>query len=185
MNAYTARLREGVPGMDGLRPLERRQVDDVTTVYLDNYRQLVRIAALMLAEPAAAEDVVQDAYLKVTAKVHRIQDSAKLLAYLRQTVVNGARSHTRRRLVALRHAPLPEPDAPGADEDAYAALRQHAVAKALRTLSRRQREVLVLRYYADLTEEQTAYTLGISVGSVKAYASRGIDALGDRLEDLR
>jgi RNA polymerase sigma factor (sigma-70 family) len=100
-------------------------------------------------------------------------------------VVNGARSHTRRRLVALRHAPLPEPDAAGADEDAYAALRQRAVVKALQTLPRRQREVLVLRYYADLTEEQTADTLGVSVGSVKAYASRGIDALGARLEDLR
>jgi hypothetical protein len=48
MNAYTAPLREGVPRMDGLRPLERPQVEDVTTVYLDNYRQLVRIAALML-----------------------------------------------------------------------------------------------------------------------------------------
>jgi RNA polymerase sigma factor (sigma-70 family) len=80
---------------------------------------------------------------------------------------------------------LPEPDAPGADEDAYAALRKRAVVKALHTLPRRQREVLVLRYYADLTEEQTADTLGISVGSVKAYASRGIGALSDRLEDLR
>jgi len=171
--------------MDGLRPLERPQVDDVTTVYLDNYRQLVRIAALMLAEPSAAEDVVQDAYLKVTAGVHRIQDPPRVLAYLRQAVVNGARSQTRRRMVALRHAPLPGPDAPGADEVAYGALRQRAVVKALQMLPRRQREVLVLRYYADLTERQTADTLGISVGSVKAYASRGIDALGDRLEDLR
>ena len=168
--------------MDGIRPLERPQVDDVTTVYLTNYQQLVRIAAFMLTEPAAAEDVVQDAYLKVTAGVHRIHDSAKVLAYLRQAVVNGARSRLRRRVVALRHAPPPPPDAPGADEDAYTALQQRAVVRAL---SRRQREVLVLRYYADLTEQQTADTLGISVGSVKAYASRGIDALGDCLEDLR
>ena len=171
--------------MDGIRPLERPQVDDVTTVYLANYQQLVRIAAFMLTEPTAAEDVVQDAYLKVTAGVHRIHDSAKVLAYLRQAVVNGARSRLRRRVVALRHAPPPPPDAPGADEDAYTALQQRAVVRALQTLSRRQREVLVLRYYADLTEQQTADTLGISVGSVKAYASRGIDALGDRLEDLR
>jgi RNA polymerase sigma-70 factor (sigma-E family) len=171
--------------MDGLRPLERLQVDDVTTVYLDNYRQLVRIAALMLAEPSVAEDVVQDAYLRVTASVHRLRDPGTVLAYLRQTVVNGARSHVRRRLVAIRHAPLPDPDAPGADEGAYVALRQRAVIKALQSLPRRQREVLVLRYFADLTEKQTAETLGIGVGSVKAYASRGIDALGERLEDLR
>ena len=76
MNAYTAPLREGAPRMDGLRPLERPQVDDITTVYLDNDRQLVRIAALMLSDPAAAEDVVQDAYLKVTDGVHQIHDCA-------------------------------------------------------------------------------------------------------------
>lgn len=139
----------------------------------------------MLTEPAAAEDVVQDAYLKVTAGVHRMHDSAKVLAYLRQAVVNGARSRLRRRVVALRHAPPPASDAPGADEDAYTALRQRAVVKALQTLPRRQREVLVLRYYADLTEQQTADTLGSAWAASRPTHPRGIDAIGDRLEDLR
>ena len=124
MNAHMAALREGAQGMDGIRPLERQPLDDVTTVYLDNYQHLVRIAAFMLAEPAAAEDVVQDAYIKVTAGIHRLRDTEKVLAYLRQAVVNGARSRVRRRVVALRHTALPSPDAPGADEHAYAALQQ-------------------------------------------------------------
>lgn len=171
--------------MGDARPLIGSHADQVTATYLENYKQLVRIAAMLLPEPAAAEDVVQDVYIRVSASRHRVRDPEKLLAYLRQAVVNGARSHLRRRLVAIRHAPLPDPDAPGADEGAYAALRQGAVIRALQALPRRQREVLVLRYYADLTERQTAEALGVSAGSVKAYASRGLAALGEKLEELR
>ncbi|MDQ4051466.1 MAG: sigma-70 family RNA polymerase sigma factor, partial [Actinomycetota bacterium] len=90
----------------------------------------------------------------------------------------------RHRGVVSRHAARetePSP-LPGADEPALDAHRRNAVLDALRTLPRRQREVLTLRYYLDLSEAEIADTLGISRGSVKAHASRGSAALRDLLD---
>ena len=75
------------------------------------------------------------------------------------------------------------PDAASAEEGAYDLLERDALVRALRGLQRRQREVLVLRYYSDMTEAQVAAALGLSIGSVKAYGSRGIDALRVRMEE--
>src|SRR5512143_1312879 len=105
----------------------------------------------------------------------------KALAYLRQTVVNLARSTLRRRLVAIKHAPKPMPHAASAEEGAYALVERAAVVRALRELPRRQREAIVLRYYGDLTEADAAVVMGCGVGSVKAYTSRGLTALADKL----
>ncbi len=107
----------------------------------------------------------------------------RLPAYLRSAVLNGARSQLRRRSVARRH-PQPEPgSAPAADADLGGDEAQ--VLAALRALPERQREVLALRYYLDLSEEEIAATLSISPGSVKTHAHRGLATLAERLEDLR
>ncbi|GAA1146034.1 SigE family RNA polymerase sigma factor [Kitasatospora gansuensis] len=152
-------------------------VDHLTATYQAHYRSLLRLAALLLDDIASCEDVVQEAFIRVHAARRRVREPEKTLAYLRQTVVNLSRSTLRRRILGLRLLPKPMPDMASAEEGAYDALERDQLKTALRGLQRRQREVLVLRYYADLTEAQVADALGISVGSVKAYGSRGLAAL--------
>jgi RNA polymerase sigma-70 factor (sigma-E family) len=159
--------------------------DLLTTLYSVHYRSLLRLAALLLDDLAACEDVVQEAYIRVHGARARLRDQDKALAYLRQTVVNLSRSTLRRRVVAARHAPRPMPDAASAEHDAYALVERDAVVVALKALPRRQREAVVLRYYADATEAQAAAVMGVSVGAVKSYTSRGLAGLGVLLEDLR
>lgn len=151
-----------------------------------HYRSLLRLAALLVDDRETAEDVVQDAFVKLHRAWGRIQDPDAAPAYLRSVVLNTARSRLRRRLVAARHRNDAPPGIAGAaDEGALLREDQREVLDALATLPRRQRECLVLRYYLDLSESEIAATLGISNGSVKAYASRGLDALATLLEDLR
>ncbi|MFJ1707888.1 SigE family RNA polymerase sigma factor [Kitasatospora sp. NBC_00374] len=152
-------------------------VDQLTETYQAHYRSLLRLAALLLDDLSSCEDVVQEAFIRVHAARRRVREPEKTLAYLRQTVVNLSRSTLRRRILGLRLLPKPMPDMASAEEGAYDALERDRLRAALRGLQRRQREVLVLRYYADLTEAQAAEVLGISVGSVKAYGSRGLSAL--------
>jgi len=152
-------------------------VDQLTETYQAHYRSLLRLAALLLDDLSSCEDVVQEAFIRVHAARRRVRDPEKTLAYLRQTVVNLSRSTLRRRILGLRLLPKPMPDMASAEEGAYDALERDQLKTALRGLQRRQREVLVLRYYADLTEAQVAEVLGISIGSVKAYGSRGLAAL--------
>nr|WP_312886787.1 SigE family RNA polymerase sigma factor [Actinocrinis puniceicyclus] len=159
--------------------------DLLTETYQTHYTSLLRLAALLLDDLGSCEDVVQEAFIRVHAARGRVREPEKLLAYLRQTVVNLSRSTLRRRLIGLRLLPKPLPDAASAEEGAYDALERDALIQALRGLQRRQREVLVLRYYADLTEAQVATALGVSIGSVKAYGSRGIEALRARMEEHR
>ncbi|HEU5333995.1 MAG TPA: SigE family RNA polymerase sigma factor [Actinocrinis sp.] len=159
--------------------------DLLTETYQNHYTSLLRLAALLLDDIGSCEDVVQEAFIRVHAARSRVREPEKLLAYLRQTVVNLSRSTLRRRLIGLRLLPKPLPDAASAEEGAYDALERDALIQALRGLQRRQREVLVLRYYGDLTEAQVAEVLGVSIGSVKAYGSRGIEALRARMEEHR
>ncbi len=159
--------------------------DLLTETYQRHYASLLRLAALLLDDLGSCEDVVQEAFIRVHAARNRVREPDKLLAYLRQTVVNLSRSTLRRRLLGLKLLPKPMPDAASAEEGAYAELEKDALIQALRGLQRRQREVLVLRYFSDMTEAQVATALGLSIGSVKAYGSRGIEALRVRLEEQR
>ncbi|GGX74462.1 RNA polymerase sigma factor [Streptomyces minutiscleroticus] len=152
-------------------------VDHLTETYRAHYRSLLGLAALLLDDTASCEDVVQEAFIRVHSARKRVRDPEKTLAYLRQTVVNLSRSALRRRILGLKLLSKPMPDMASAEEGAYDQLERDALIKAMRGLQRRQREVLVLRYFADMTEAQVAETLGLSLGSVKAYGSRGIAAL--------
>ncbi|MFC5155443.1 MULTISPECIES: SigE family RNA polymerase sigma factor [Streptomyces] len=157
-------------------------VDHLTETYRAHYRSLLGLAALLLDDTASCEDVVQEAFIRVHSARNRVRDPEKTLAYLRQTVVNLSRSALRRRILGLKLLSKPMPDMASAEEGAYDQLERDALIKAMRKLQRRQREVLVLRYFADMTEAQVAETLGISLGSVKAYGSRGIAALRVSME---
>lgn len=157
-------------------------VDHLTETYQAHYRSLLGLAALLLDDTASCEDVVQEAFIRVHSARSRVRDRDKTLAYLRQTVVNLSRSALRRRILGLKLLSKPMPDMASAEEGAYDQLERDDLIKAMRALQRRQREVLVLRYFADMTEAQVAETLGISIGSVKAYGSRGIAALRVAME---
>lgn len=164
-------------------------VDDrgsvIEALFVAHYTPLVRLAAVLLDDPGTCEEVVQESFVRLHAGFGRLRDQDKALAYLRQTVVNLSRSRLRHRRVARRHAE-PQPGLHSSAEDsALAALEHNELLKAMHQLQRRQREVLALRHLAGLTEAETAAALGISAGSVKAYASRGLDALRVLMEAHR
>jgi RNA polymerase sigma factor (sigma-70 family) len=129
--------------------------DVLVEVLTGQYPSLVRLAAMLLDDAHAAEDVVQDAYVRVAARHYRLRDPHLALAYLRQTVVNLARNSLRRRLLARRHVASSLPDAASAEEAAIDRFERQSVIRGLRALSRRYREVLVLRYYLDCSVEDT------------------------------
>jgi RNA polymerase sigma-70 factor (sigma-E family) len=165
--------------------------DALEMLYAAHWRRLVRLAVMLVHAQGSAEEIVQDSFVAMHAKWNRLHDPDKALAYLRQSVVNRSRSHLRHLTVVRRHAErqvLPPPEE-GADLPAYEVDRRGTVLAALRALPRRQREVLVLRYYLDLPEAEIADTLGISRGAVKSHASRGAAALrvvlGPTLEETR
>jgi RNA polymerase sigma-70 factor (sigma-E family) len=155
-------------------------------LYAAHWRALVRLAVLLVHDQGSAEEIVQDCFVAVHARWGRLHDPDRALAYLRQSVVNRSRSHLRHLAVVHRHAARENPPAPvaGADRNAHDAERRETVLSALRRLPRRQREVLALRYYLDLSEAEIAETLGISRGAVKSHASRGAAALRAELGDL-
>jgi len=163
-----------------VRPVGQEGADDFTGLFVGHYQQLLRLAVLFLGDVPAAEDVVQEAFIRVHGALRRrrVDDP---VAYLRQTVVNLCRSDLRRRLVARRHAPKPLPDAASAEDGASLALRRQEVIWALRSIPVRQREAVVLRYWADLPEASVARLMGVSVGTVKGYTSRGLARLGELL----
>jgi RNA polymerase sigma-70 factor (sigma-E family) len=154
----------------------------VTQLYAAQYRALVRLATLLLRDAGAAEEIVQDSFIAMHGSWRRLRDHDRALAYLRQAVVNRSRSVLRHRTVEQRHAPAPLPDHASAEHGALEALEREEVIRALHRLPRRQREVLVLRYYVDLSEAQIADAIGISRGAVKSHASRGMATLRLNLE---
>ena len=149
-------------------------------LYAEHYTALVRLAVLLLRDQGLAEDVVQDSFVAVHRRLDRI-DRAKAPAYLRQTVVNRARSALRHRSVVTRHRPEPLPDGAPADAALLDAERRKMVLDAMAELPSRQREVLALRYFLDLSEADIAATLRISRGAVKSHASRAAASLRARL----
>ncbi len=149
----------------------------VTALYRTHYRSLVRLAVLLVRDIATAEDLVQDSFVAMHSAWPRLADSDLALSYLRQSVVNRSRSVLRHRMVVDRNVPKPAPDMPGGEQEDIRKLERSALISALRTLPARQREVLVLRYYGDLSEAQIASAMGISRGAVKSHAARAMSSL--------
>src|SRR6185437_5630816 len=146
----------------------------VTELYSLHYRALVRLAVLLVRDVPTAEDVVQDSFVAMHESWRRLRDADSALAYLRQAVLNRSRSVLRHRAVADKHRPNPPPGMPSAEYGALVRLEQSAVVAALRRLPARQREAIVLRYYADFSEAEVAAAMGISCGAVKSHTARAI-----------
>ncbi|HZZ49218.1 MAG TPA: SigE family RNA polymerase sigma factor [Pseudonocardia sp.] len=146
-------------------------------LYSEHRMRLVRLAMLLVDEPATAEDVVQEAFAGLHRHWRQLRDEHAALAYLRTAVVNGSRSVLRRRRTAREYVPPHPVNARSAESLAMLSAEHAAVVKALGTLPDRQREVLVLRYYGGLSEAEIAEATGISRGTVKSTASRALDAV--------
>ena len=155
----------------------------VEQLYAAHWRSLVRLSYLLVRDVGTAEEVAQDAFVAMHGKWAGLRDPDRALAYLRRSVVNGSRSRLRHLKVVRAHAERQPPpsDVRGADEAALEGDRRNAVLDAMAALPRRQREVLALRYYVDLSESEIAETLGISRGAVKSHAHRAVRRLHDLL----
>jgi RNA polymerase sigma-70 factor (sigma-E family) len=157
---------------------------ELTALFRSHHLDLVRLATMLTGDRSTGEDVVQDAFERVHAAWDRLAGSGGVgLSYLRTAVINGSREVHRRRKVARRHE-IREPDEAGqvsAEQAVLGAERHREVAAALARLPRRRREVLVLRYYLELSEAEIAQTLNVSPGTVKSSAARGLAALAKSL----
>lgn len=153
----------------------------VAVLFEQEGRRLVALAGFFTDDRAAAEDLVQEAFIRLARSTQRIRDIDKAPAYLRSIVINLARDHNRRGLVSLRHRPPAVGDAPSAEEAATVRESRREVVAALRSLPHRQRECLALRYYLELPVDQIAEALGLSANSVKTHLKRGLRGLAATL----
>ncbi|GAB3285146.1 SigE family RNA polymerase sigma factor [Parasphingorhabdus pacifica] len=159
---------------------DRLAASTLTDLYQEHYNQLLRIAVLLVDDRASAEDIMQDAYIRVFESRSQLRDLDKALAFLRQAVLNQARSMLRHRTITKKYQPkLATQDSQ--PDDTRRGIDRAILADALAQLSRRQREALVLRYYADLSESHTAELMGYSSGAVRAFCSQGVSRLSSLL----
>jgi RNA polymerase sigma-70 factor (sigma-E family) len=140
--------------------------------------EATRLAFLLTGERALAEDLVQDAFVKLLGRFRDLRNPDAFWWYLRRTIVNLSRSQFRRRKVerAWLASQRPEATASGPDLGERDRMR-----RALMTLRPEQRAAIILRYYEDLSEADTAEALGIPIGTVKSTVSRGMDRLREEL----
>ena len=169
--------RDGFPADD---------VDEaLAALFLVHGRGLVGLARLLVDDLATAEDVVQDAFAATYRRWSAIRTPEAALPYLRVAVVNHARKRIRDRQHGGRVVgpPADRSDSPARTDSIDAVEQRHVVLAALRALSYRQRQVVVLRYYLDLSEAQVADQLGLTRGAVHRHAERATVALRDLLKD--
>jgi RNA polymerase sigma-70 factor (sigma-E family) len=154
----------------------------VAALYAEHALSLIRLAHIMLGDPAAAEDVVQEAFCGLYRRWSHLKDQARALGYLRSSVLNGCRS-VRRRGTQLRLDEAHPPQVSPADTAVLTAEERREIVLALRTLPARQREVIALRFFLDLPDEQIARSLRISRATVRSAAHRGVISLRRMLKE--
>jgi RNA polymerase sigma-70 factor (sigma-E family) len=173
------------PGQAGPGPAESGQAESgqaaVTALYQAHALGLVRLAHVMLGDRSSAEDIVQDAFCGLYRRWGALSDEAKALQYVRSCVLNGCRTQLRhrRRGQIVDHLP----SAVSAETSALTGEEHREVMTALRGLPHRQREVLVLRFFLDLTEAQIAADMGIGQSTVRSTTHRALAALGRKLKE--
>jgi RNA polymerase sigma-70 factor (sigma-E family) len=154
----------------------------VTALFDLYYAQLVAAARLLLDDRETAEDVVMEAFTSLHRRWQTLRDPADAHRYLRSSVLNGARSQLRRRRVRRLHEGEPASEVPSREDVASAGSNRAALMGLMRALPARQRQVLVMRFYLDMSEAEVAEQLGIGTGSVKQHSARGLGALARALE---
>ncbi|MFV0128981.1 SigE family RNA polymerase sigma factor [Streptomyces sp. HMX112] len=141
---------------------------------------LLRTARSLTANPSDAEDLLQTALTKTYVAWERIEDHRALDGYVRRALLNTRTSQWRKRKVdEFACEDLPEPLGPAEPDPGEQQALRDAMWRAVTRLPDRQRAMVVLRYYEDLSEAQTAQVLGVSVGTVKSAVSRALGKLRD------
>ena len=158
----------------------------INVLYHERRLSLVRLAVLMVDDLPTAEDIVQDVFAALFrrhgAELRTVDDPH---AYLTTGVMNAARSALRRRRTARAYVPPRDVPAPAAEDEAMLGQSDHQVLAALGELTARQRQVVVLRYWSELSEQEIADTLRVSRGTVKSTASRAMAVLRNLLGESR
>jgi RNA polymerase sigma-70 factor (sigma-E family) len=159
-------------------PSERaRREQEVAHLFRRRYPELVRVAYLLTGEAAIAEELAQEAFLRLWRSWDQLRSYESAGGYLYTTVVNLARMSIRARLTQLRHRAVDLlPWGQDIDRDGRVDLQ-----RALARLPGRKRACVVLRYLADLSEKETAAVLGVSVGTVKSQTHKALQLLEDQL----
>jgi RNA polymerase sigma-70 factor (sigma-E family) len=155
---------------------------DFDVLYKTHWWPLLKLAHGLVDDVAAAEDIVQDAFVGLYRNRTGLRDLNACPAYLRMSVVNGARSTLRRRRTARIWGTLNGRTVAVADEAAVVSADYDAARQALQALPRRQREVLSLRFISDLSDVEIAEVLGTSSANVRSAASRGISAIRSKMK---
>lgn len=158
----------------------------INELYHARRLSLVRLAVLMVDDLPTAEDIVQDVF---AALYRRHGPDLRALsephAYLTTAVMNAARSALRRRRSARAYQPPSPVPSPAAEDEALLTEGDQEVLAALGRLTARQRQVVVLRYWSELSEAEIADVLRVSRGTVKSTASRALTILRDALSETR
>jgi RNA polymerase sigma factor (sigma-70 family) len=149
----------------------------VVRLFTEEGASLVRLARLFVDDRNAAEDLVQEAFIRLARSAHRIDDVTRAPAYLRSIVLNLARDHNRRGLMSLRHQEPADVVVATTEDELVLREDQQRVLGALRLLPARQRDCVVLRYHFEAGIAEIADTLGISQNSVKTHLKRGLASL--------
>jgi RNA polymerase sigma-70 factor (sigma-E family) len=157
--------------------------DDLARLYEREYANLVRVARLLLGDEGAADEAVQEAFVRVFGARRRIRAGDEPLRYVRTVVINECRGRLRRRRISRRHPHLPDASSPPPEERVLQDDDCRRLAHAVRQLPARQRACVVLRYWLELSEDDIARTLGISAGSVKKHSHRALASLERALEE--
>jgi RNA polymerase sigma-70 factor (sigma-E family) len=157
---------------------------DLDGLFRAHATPLLRLAVVLTGDRSLAEELVQEAFVRLQRSGALPAPGAEL-AYLRRTVVNLSHGHHRHLRVVRSRRLDRQPDGAAAELDAVRRDGQQQIAAAVRALPDRQRDCIVLRFYAELTDTEIADALGISPGSVKTHLHRARAALADRLEGLR
>lgn len=163
-----------------LLPVDPRAA--VTALFDVHYVELVGTARLLVDDRETAEDVVMEAFTSLHRRWHTLRDPGEAHRYLRSCVLDGARSQLRRRRVRRLHEGRPKPDTASTEDVAGEGAEHTTLMRSIGALPTRQREVLVMRFYLDMSEAEVAEALGIGRGSVKQHSSRGLAALARALE---
>ena len=160
--------------------------DVIAQLFVAHQRRLVGLAFLLVDDRESAEDVVQEAFAGLYVRWRQLRDPNAAIAYLNRAVMNGARNQSRhRRRVGfhLARMTLQSEELASAERTAVQHDEADRLRQAIGSLPARQRQVLVLRYYLNLSEADIASTLRVSRGSVKTHASRGLATLAQHLEE--
>jgi RNA polymerase sigma-70 factor (sigma-E family) len=151
---------------------------DLEDLYVRHMSGAVRLASLITGDADMAQDIAHDAFLRSVGRFRHLRQPEAFEAYLRRAVVNACTSHFRRRTIEAaylrsqaRAAPVDEPNHGRRDE----------LRTALSALPARQRAAVVLRYYADLSEQQAGEALGCSTAAVRSMVARAMETLRERI----